>query len=1104
MKYLLRLFFVLILLGLSQTGCDLREGTIVYDVDFPPANANVGSGGSSSDGSGTHTSTNDFGAGYRVSESDGNSSVIESGAGDTLNITLVKAPTANVMLAVVSVDTGEVTLSTNTLTFTPDNWNVAQTVNLSAVEDGIADGDQITTTTVTVASSNDRLYARDVPSTDLRVTTVDSCTIVSSNPNGSGTGITVTQSSCNLTVTESGAGSSINVVLNAAPTQNVTLTIASFNGEISASPATVTFTPSNWNTPQTVTISAVEDGEVDGDQTTTFRVYVSSSTDSNYSSGVPTAYVPVRVIDSGMVPGITISASGGNTQLNESGAGDTLTVVLNTPPTDNVTVTLSDNDTDNSEVSYSPTSITFTPSNWNTSQTITISALEDYIQDGHQTTLLTMTSSSSDTVSDNLTATTELLTIDSQTAAGITISQSSLTLTESGASDNLTFKLNTPPSGTVTLSLTDNDSDNSEISYSPTSLSFDNLTWMNAQTVSFSAIEDATIDGDQTLSLSVAVSSSVVESYSNTMNTSLGISVVDSRLVPPTAPVLDNATPAAQQNTVYWTPQGSATSYTLYWTSNGSTPTTSSDNITITDNTSTSYVHAGLDHTKTYKYILVAQVASLASALSNEVSASPSAFSSCSTSSTPTDSDGDLLVHYGFDDNLNDLKNSNYDGRYNLTNPGGTIKYAQSCAFNKAAYFDSTTGYLENDNFTQTNIPNLSGNFSIALWVNPTAGMYNRNAAVMNSGWDNQNNFQIDSDSNNRFDWDNSETNRPVYQPYTANQWYYLVAVKYDNGTAALYVDGLLSNPPAPNVGTVHNFTTRWDGLALGLARSRTAAAHWKGYVDEFKVYRRSLSAAEVRDKCLGYAECNDLPPNKPTNLVAEGGSRSGQIELSWDNMTGADNYTVYWTDTPSTPINPADPSTYDNSTVVTTTSTSIANLTNGQPYDFTVVAHNAAGNSTPAEEANATPSIPTVGVTVTQSNNSTSVIEEGQIGYTFYTALLGTPQDDHVRAVGRGRLYLNSKGQYNDLMATSQRIPSFSGSYPPNLAPHAQQYERGSRGLTIYPRFNRNNDDQTVVISNCLPEIQLRLKVMLPRGTQLTNSPLLLTTAELSPTGTF
>ena len=108
-------------ISLALIGCDLREGTIVYDVDFPIADANAGSGGSSSDGSGTHTSTNDFGAGYQVSESDGSSSVTESGAGDTLSIKLVKEPTANVILALVSVDTGEVTLSTNTLTFTPDN-----------------------------------------------------------------------------------------------------------------------------------------------------------------------------------------------------------------------------------------------------------------------------------------------------------------------------------------------------------------------------------------------------------------------------------------------------------------------------------------------------------------------------------------------------------------------------------------------------------------------------------------------------------------------------------------------------------------------------------------------------------------------------------------------------------------------------------------------------------------------------------------------------------------------------------------------------------------------------------------------------------------------
>ena len=37
MKYLLQYFFILTILGLLQTGCDLGEGTIVYDVDYPRA-----------------------------------------------------------------------------------------------------------------------------------------------------------------------------------------------------------------------------------------------------------------------------------------------------------------------------------------------------------------------------------------------------------------------------------------------------------------------------------------------------------------------------------------------------------------------------------------------------------------------------------------------------------------------------------------------------------------------------------------------------------------------------------------------------------------------------------------------------------------------------------------------------------------------------------------------------------------------------------------------------------------------------------------------------------------------------------------------------------
>ena len=189
--------------------------------------------------------------------------------------------------------------------------------------------------------------------------------------------------------------------------------------------------------------------------------------------------------------------------------------------------------------------LTPTPSNWNVPQTVTLTAIEDYVQDNHQTTLLTMTSSSNDATNHNLSSTTEVLTVDSQTAGGITISQSSLTLSESGATDTLTFKLNTPPLGNVTISLTDNDSDNSEISYSPTSLTFDNSTWNILQTVTFSPLEDSTVDGDQTINLDVLVTSVGDPTYGSAMDTNRTVTVNDSGLA---APTLDNATAGAQQN----------------------------------------------------------------------------------------------------------------------------------------------------------------------------------------------------------------------------------------------------------------------------------------------------------------------------------------------------------------------------------------------------------------------------------------------------------------------------------------------------------------------------------------------------------------------------
>ena len=59
-----------------------------------------------------------------------------------------------------------------------------------------------------------------------------------------------------------GGSSTYTVVLSSEPTGGVTVTpsVSGGSGDVTVSPSSLTFTPSNWGTPQTVTVSAHEDG----------------------------------------------------------------------------------------------------------------------------------------------------------------------------------------------------------------------------------------------------------------------------------------------------------------------------------------------------------------------------------------------------------------------------------------------------------------------------------------------------------------------------------------------------------------------------------------------------------------------------------------------------------------------------------------------------------------------------------------------------------------------------------------------------------------------------------------------------------------------------
>ena len=81
----------------------------------------------------------------------------EAGGSDTFTVVLDSEPTADVVFTFVSLDTSEGTVSPSTVTFSAGNYDTAQTVTVTGVNDNVDDGD-ISYTISGTASSSDTNY----------------------------------------------------------------------------------------------------------------------------------------------------------------------------------------------------------------------------------------------------------------------------------------------------------------------------------------------------------------------------------------------------------------------------------------------------------------------------------------------------------------------------------------------------------------------------------------------------------------------------------------------------------------------------------------------------------------------------------------------------------------------------------------------------------------------------------------------------------------------------------------------------------------------------------------------------------------------------------
>lgn len=235
---------------------------------------------------GVQTINNDV-AGFTIAPSGASTIVRESGTTDTFTVVLTSQPASNVLFSVSSDDATETSVSPRTLTFTPQNWNAPRVVTVAGVDDVVADRDQLTGITIAVddANSDDGFDLLADQSVD--ATTLDNETLK----------LAVVQTNGSTVVSETGTTDAITVTLTAQPLTHIVFSVANDDqSEFSIQQTFVGFTYDNWNIPQTIVITGVDDSLDDDLQVSKLRFSVMRFDDPG-SAVPPDEVVNITTID---------------------------------------------------------------------------------------------------------------------------------------------------------------------------------------------------------------------------------------------------------------------------------------------------------------------------------------------------------------------------------------------------------------------------------------------------------------------------------------------------------------------------------------------------------------------------------------------------------------------------------------------------------------------------------------------------------------------------------------------------------------------------------------------------------------------------------------
>jgi predicted SpoU family rRNA methylase len=376
---------------------------------------------------------------------------VGEGNAAAFNVKLSAQPQSeiNVTVSHVGGDSDISVLAGGSLIFTPTNWDTYQAVTLQAAEDQDAENGEATI----------RLSAPGIAEKDITAAEVD-------NDN-----LRFEIDTSNKISIGEGATASFRVRISAQPSSEVTAAISRVSGDNDInvqSPRTLTFTPEEWDKFQRVTLEADQDTDtING--TATIRVS---------APGIANQDITVTEIDDDVLQFVVDADE--PIEIEEGGTAS-FQVKLSAEPSSEVTASVSHLSGDSDITVDSGSTLTFTPNDWDTFQTVTLAAAQD---DDIQSSTATFRISAPGLANRDI----EAKEIDDDGLQFVTDVNEVTVPEEQTASFKI--KLSALPSSDVTARVTykSGDSDISVLSGSPLTFTTDN--WDTYQTVTLQADKD--------------------------------------------------------------------------------------------------------------------------------------------------------------------------------------------------------------------------------------------------------------------------------------------------------------------------------------------------------------------------------------------------------------------------------------------------------------------------------------------------------------------------------------------------------------------------------------------------------------------------------------